>query len=384
MSNAAMRSMGARMKAAAGAVLAIAAVASAPACGATDAASCDAACANGFGQCNANPDMCLSSCQDWKKGAPDACSSQVSDLLRCWHGATDLDCTASTFVSPSCSTQESAFATCAGTGSGVDAGVGPDSGGGGSSGAGSSSGGVQIDASTSGSGGGSSSGTSRDGGSSGVSADGGGAADAGYSCSNLPVVFGGATSACTQCVASHCCSADLACGNSSDCLAEIDCFGPCSTGSCYASCATSHATGQTYSNTLALCVSAQCGTTCYGATTNACNGTTGWGNTCGINLGADPARLFLCNSGAVAGSVVCQNGCYPQNAGQNDYCVGTDPCVSNVFGAGQQATYCGASLSPNASQNTLYTCSGPTTVSTMICARGCLAAPPGQVDQCNP
>lgn len=380
------RSQWARVKTGAiGALIAVAAVAPVPACGASDSASCDGACANALGQCGANPDMCLTTCNEWRNSIASSCVSQVDDLLRCWRKATDLDCSASTFVAPSCSTQAEAFASCSsgssgggdasadGTGGGSTSSSGAvvvaDASGGGSSGGGSSGGGAT-------SGGGSTSGSS-----SGTAGD--ASSSGGYSCSHLPVVFGGATSACTQCVGSNCCSEDLACGASSDCMAEISCFGSCTTGACDTSCAVSHPTGQTYNNALLLCVSAKCSTPCYGSNSNPCQNVGGWGNDCGSNIGGDPARLYLCNNGSVAGSIVCQNGCYAQAAGQPDYCIGSDPCVNNVFPSGQQAQYCGSSLSPTAAQNSLYTCNGETTVTSTACTNGCFAAPPGQADHCN-
>jgi hypothetical protein len=151
------------------------------------------------------------------------------------------------------------------------------------------------------------------------------------------------------------------------------------------SCTQSYPTGQTYDQPLLLCITNHCASQCYGATSNPCaafpyEATNDFGNGCGTNLpGGDPTRLCQCNGQTTTTSVVCQNGCHASAAGQVDYCIGSDPCVSNPY----NGVACGANLSPNANQATLYNCSGQRTVSTTVCANGCVAAPPGSADHCK-
>ncbi len=204
-----------------------------------------------------------------------------------------------------------------------------------------------------------------------------------YSCSNLPVIFGtSATSACNQCVAAQCCNSDLACSANADCLAEVNCTGSCSsTGACTTSCEEAHLAGDQYLAPLFTCVANQCTRACFGGT-NPCQGFEG--NACGSELtGGDPARLHLCNNGTVLETSVCPSGCQVAPSGTQDYCIGSDFCVSNVFPQGTPVAICGANLSPNAVQSVLYQCNGSTTASSTVCANGCYAAPAGQADHCN-
>lgn len=201
------------------------------------------------------------------------------------------------------------------------------------------------------------------------------------SCSNLPIIFGAATSSCTDCAESTCCSQDLACGVVSDCVAEVNCDASCTTGPCETSCAQTHTTGDSYYNALQVCMSSSCASECYPADPNPCDGTTGFYNVCGSNSSTgDPGRLYRCNSGAVSGSVICKNGCHAAPQGEADYCVGLDPCVSSVLATD---VVCGSSLSSAANPNTLYTCSGQMTTNSTVCSNGCHASAPGQSDYCQ-
>jgi hypothetical protein len=95
------------------------------------------------------------------------------------------------------------------------------------------------------------------------------------------------------------------------------------------------------------------------------------GNACGGEFGGDVNTLYQCSSSqTVITSVVCANGCHMSPSGIVDYCIGNDPCVSNVYPSGN-ISYCGADLSPNADSNTLYLCNGPSTVSATPCTNGC-------------
>ena len=117
-----------------------------------------------------------------------------------------------------------------------------------------------------------------------------------------------------------------------------------------------------------------------GFSSNPCAGFVG--NVCGSTSGAQTDHLYLCADDDVYGSVLCANGCMEQPSGEQDYCKGDDPCVSNVFAADQAASYCGSNLSPAADPNVLYTCRGPRTESELACSNGCLPAPPGEADTC--
>jgi hypothetical protein len=111
------------------------------------------------------------------------------------------------------------------------------------------------------------------------------------------------------------------------------------------------------------------------------------GSFCGTTLNADPTRLYVCGSGSVLGSVVCQDGCLPAPGDGGPIalslpplpasCAGTDPCVSNVLPPGQTGDYCGLSLSPSAVQNDLYACNGRSTVGQWRCPDGCWPGGPG-------
>ncbi len=128
-------------------------------------------------------------------------------------------------------------------------------------------------------------------------------------------------------------------------------------------------------------MSTTCAAECYPANPNPCTGTTGFYNVCGSNSSTgDPGRLYRCNAGSVSGSVICKNGCHAAPQGQADYCVGSDPCASNVFSSD---VVCGSSLSSNANPNTLYTCSGQMTTNSTVCSNGCHASAPGQSDYCQ-
>ena len=106
---------------------------------------------------------------------------------------------------------------------------------------------------------------------------------------------------------------------------------------------------------------------------------TGYGYACGVNIGGDPARLYLCDGQTTFGSVRCPTTCHVGALGEPDYCVGSDPCINNPY----NGVACGSNLAtPYANQNYLYNCSGQQTVGSVLCLYGCFAAPPGQDDYC--
>lgn len=105
----------------------------------------------------------------------------------------------------------------------------------------------------------------------------------------------------------------------------------------------------------------------------------GRGYACGANLGADPNRLYLCNTGTTEGFVTCPAGCAAAPAGQPNYCYGTDPCVNSPF----DGPRCGSNLgSPYADPKTLYDCNTQATAGFSVCANGCFVSGSAVADYC--
>lgn len=100
---------------------------------------------------------------------------------------------------------------------------------------------------------------------------------------------------------------------------------------------------------------------------------------CGVNLGADPDTLYLCNDGKTEGTVACPNGCAAAPPGQPNYCYGTDPCMNLPF----NRVACGSNLAnPAATQDSLYECSNGVTLSATPCASGCAPTAAAAADYC--
>ena len=80
----------------------------------------------------------------------------------------------------------------------------------------------------------------------------------GGSCGSLQT--GNAT--CDSCMTAKCCSQGGACSNDSECLAILDCFGNCSSNSCYTTCENQHPSGVSDEQALYACMQSSCATPC--------------------------------------------------------------------------------------------------------------------------
>ncbi len=96
----------------------------------------------------------------------------------------------------------------------------------------------------------------------------------------------------------------------------------------------------------------------------------------GDKLAGDPQVLYQCNGGGVPlARGTCINGCTTRPT-QDDTCdAGPMPCIDGGL-------YCGGDKLAGDPQS-LYRCSGGAGVDRMICADGCVVAPPNNDDYCR-
>jgi hypothetical protein len=107
-----------------------------------------------------------------------------------------------------------------------------------------------------------------------------------------------------------------------------------------------------------------------------CNGA-GDGSYCGSALGglADHNSLYHCSGGTTMSADPCPAGC------ENNACkqIAQDPCASAMSGNGK---YCGGTLM-GGDANALYNCQNGGTADKQTCNNGCKVNPPGVADACN-
>lgn len=102
---------------------------------------------------------------------------------------------------------------------------------------------------------------------------------------------------------------------------------------------------------------------------------------CGGNgVTGDPGTLYLCSNGNLSVSQVCQYGCQPMAAGLDDACKSSGGSLSCA--GSSNGYYCGGNGVPG-NTNTLYLCSNGTMSVVQVCPNGCSPQPPGFDDKCK-
>jgi hypothetical protein len=189
-----------------------------------------------------------------------------------------------------------------------------------------------------------------------------------------------ATTVCGTCLRNLCCAAQKACTSQAECQELWACHAACTTDTCRANCAASHAEVTVDLGRLFTCASSNCATEC-GVTDPCTVFPFPQGYSCAANLGVDddPSRLYYCKNARTLSSVACGGGCYAAPLGEQDECRDCDPCSNTAY----DGKICGASLSPRADQAALYDCFKQKTAGTTRCTTRCVPAAPGTPHYCQ-
>jgi hypothetical protein len=187
---------------------------------------------------------------------------------------------------------------------------------------------------------------------------------------------------CGTCLNRYCCSKVSRCNADPGCGALWNCLSTCGDIACFNGCAKQFPSGLAAARALLTCSRESCLRRC--GDTDPCVLFPGTGYACAEKLGlrdgsSNPRRLYFCSANVTVGSVICKDGCSVAPEGMPDHCQDPDPCANTAY----TRRFCGANLTPLASESTLYTCHQQATVDSVVCPNGCNASAPGNPDFCR-